>query len=372
MSQEVSKEAGAQTTKSPLGKNTFLQLLRESQRLVVQGAAVGEADRRRPAQCLASPPWEWAKIERGWGQRQRQCQLPGGKKKKWWVVLYVFPLPWQHQSKEMKHILSNIIQNLHWKKVSTTAWLETTLGVRLTSSKPVYQNVTGNNKTAGSVHGRGRLAPPPGLSPPPQGWAQDAQLMPLPLDLPPSACPQCAKPSTCLAVPHRPSLSSGLPPISPSDDSASMSTNSSKSFAEGGEEGLPAATTPEGGRAGTTVLTACSAQLCQLHKISVSKHNCPKLWRLPRRDDLRAGLDVPGGKSPVAPHIQSPYGPPLGMLRSPRRKRKVDLGRLSLWLPPKLTEEHTTEPPGTRSASSSLFFFFCLYIFSLHLFLIGG
>lgn len=137
--------------------------------------------------------------------------------------------------------------------------------------------------------------------------------MPLPLGHPPSACPQFTKPSTCLAVPHRPSLSSRLPPISPSDDSASMSTNSRKSFwpreGEEGSSGSP--TTPEGGRAGTTVLTACS--LCAA--VSAPQNKCQQAQLqnpdggCRERDDLRAGLDVPGGKEPGRPtHPNHPTG----------------------------------------------------------------
>lgn len=137
--------------------------------------------------------------------------------------------------------------------------------------------------------------------------------MPLPLGHPPSVCPQFTKTSTCLAVPHLPSLSSGLPPISPSDDSASMSINFRMSFwpREGEKRSSSSPTAPEGGRAGTTVLTTHS--LCTAVSAPQKKYQQAPTANPDRgcrgRDDLRAGLEVPGGKEPGRPtHPNHPTG----------------------------------------------------------------
>ena len=168
----------------------------------------------------------------------------------------------------------------------------------------------GQKQMACSVHRGGRLAPAPGLSPPPEGRAGCTVRMPLPPEHPPSALPflwpTSHLPFRWLSV-HVYKFWKSFWPM------------------EGEKGSSSSPTAPEGGRAGTTMLTACS--LCIAVSAPQNKYQqapTAKLWwRLPRKGWSEGWTWGTWWERARSPHTsQPPYRQPLGMLRSPRRKRE--------------------------------------------------
>ena len=93
MSQDVSKEAGAQSTKNPLGKNTFLQPLRGVRKTGSTGSHCGRGWQGGACPGLGKPTLGMSKDWGGdAGNDRGSANLPAGKKKKTSYTI-LFPLP---------------------------------------------------------------------------------------------------------------------------------------------------------------------------------------------------------------------------------------------------------------------------------------
>ena len=101
------------------------------------------------------------------GNDRGSANLLAGKKKKRRVILS-YSLYQDNTNRTKWSILSTIIQNWHWKKFPQQLGLKQLLGFIPRVANQCTKTSRGQQQRACSVHRGGRLAPPPGLSPPPE------------------------------------------------------------------------------------------------------------------------------------------------------------------------------------------------------------